>query len=161
MPQLDFSFYLSQITWLLICFGVFFCICNFVILPRLERIFQNRSQIISSNIDFSKNILEKAKKLNSDYDLKISEINKQISGSIAIAKKENEEKFTTKINKTKSVLLEEENNNIVKIKKEINDIESEIRDNISNIVYTILQKAYCDDKITIDDVKKKIVKSVL
>lgn len=142
MPQLDFSYYISQITWLLLTFGGFFFISKFVILPKLDKVLNNRTHLIDENTKFAKEQLEKIKKINFEYDAKIAskqeEINRFISDNISRIKLSNNDKIET----LKKQMLLEENENIIQTQNELKDIQNKINNQIVDIIADAIEKIF-------------------
>ena len=74
MPQLDISFFFSQICWFLLSFGAFFCVVKFLLLPRLEKIVDNRKELIANNIQFAEDVMKKVEKITDENNRKIEEV---------------------------------------------------------------------------------------
>ena len=162
MPQLDISFYFSQITWLAISFFSFFCISKWLILPRLERILANRADVITSNIEFANQTTETAKQIIQTCEEKISakniEIERQISSLVENCKKYNNDKLSL----LKKELCEKENNILLQINSEIAKTETQMHEKIAEIVCEILNKIYLIknvDKGQVDKIYKQLVMS--
>jgi len=145
MPQLDFSFYISQITWLLISFFGFFCVSKFLILPRLEKNLSNRANLIKTNTDFAKDALEKAKKINQTCDEKISSVKSIVETKQSELLKDLKERNDKKLLDLKKRLLESENKNIIDVKKDFEKIEEQLSEQMIETSMLILQKLYCID----------------
>ena len=105
MPQLDFSFYLSQISWLLVCFFTFFCVSKFMLLPRLDKILSNRKNIIDTNIEFANRTIKKANDIMEEYNSKIENKNREISSKVDDFIKEYKERIENEIEKNKREIL--------------------------------------------------------
>ena len=157
MPQLDPSYYISQVTWLLITFGCFFCVCKFLILPQLDKILSKRTNLIETNLKFAQEVTNKAKNINQFCDKNIEsnkiELNRKMSTIINHLKDNNEKK----ISDLKKSLNEEENKNILHIKQEMQQINDDLKSEIILIVNNILQKVYLikPDESKISELYKK------
>ena len=117
MPQLDPEFWLSQIFWLIISFGIMFIILSKFVLPNISSNLETRKSQILSNIETA----DKQRKQTED---KIEEFNKIILNSHQQAK--------SVINLTKKKLNEDLNKRRetleIELNKEIADAENEILD---------------------------------
>lgn len=163
MPQLDFSFYLSQISWLLVCFFSFFCLVKFLILPKLAKILNHRTKTIQDNIDFANRTLQKAQDLEQKNELMLQKIQEEVSASIAETIKNCKDKNEQKLNTTVKNCNEELQKKVLSIKQEIFSLEKEIQENIVSITMQILKKYYnivSVDEKQIRDICKKNFKSV-
>ena len=155
MPQLDFSYYISQITWLLISFGGFFCISRFLILPQLERILSTRSDLIETNTRFAQDAIDKANKIKQECDSAILENDKAMEEMMAKFLNEVKQNNNKKIDDLKKHLAEKENKSILKVKSDILKLESDINNQIAIVVAEILKKVYF-----VEPDEKKIAKLV-
>ena len=142
MPQLDFSYYFSQICWLLICFGLFFCISKFLVLPRLDNNLNNRAKTIQDNIDFANEMLDKAKLINKKNDDNITQQKNEIEKKIENFIKQKTLKNETEIEK----IIKQYNNEIQEVISKEKENLSKTTDNIQNsivdIVIYILENFY-------------------
>ena len=154
MPQLNFSFYISQICWLLASFGAFFCISKFIILPRLANILQNRENTINDNVNFANETLVKVKQIteNCDNILKITkeDCTARIAKCIAECKDRNDKMLK---NLTKK-LNEEAQQSIISYKQELYEIEGELNEKIINISAEILKKIFMIKDVNIEKLKE-------
>ena len=117
MPQLNPEFWVSQIFWLTITFGILYVVLSKLILPKISANLEiRRSQIVGN--------IEAADKQREESELKIAEYEKTVQKSKDGAKKyfqQAREKILKDINLKKETLDRELN-------KEIQDAESEIQD---------------------------------
>jgi len=159
MPQLDFSYYLSQITWLLVSFGLFFGISKIVILPKLNKVLQNRANLISNNTNFAKQQLEKAKNIQNELDKKLLEEQEKFDNVIADLVKTIKQTNNDKIEKLKKELILDENKNIVNIQNELKSTQNAINTQIIEIVSSLFEKIYSVkiDKIKIQEFYNKYI----
>ncbi len=154
MPQLDFSFYLSQIAWLLVCFGLFFCISKFLILPRLEKNLYNRANKIKTNIEFAEEMLKRAKSINEKNDKKIvktqNEIEKKIGEFVKKQQEENENKIKEALNKSNQDIQKY----ILDEKRKIEEMKKDLQNSIVDIVASILENVYLMKNIDRKEIEK-------
>lgn len=66
MPQLDLSYYISQIFWLIISFGVVFAVFSKILLPSVVKTLSARKDKIDGILSRSHKILEQAKNLSQE-----------------------------------------------------------------------------------------------
>lgn len=154
MPQLDFSFYLSQIAWLLVCFGLFFCISKFLILPRLEKNLYNRANKIKSNIDFSEQMLERAKIINEKNDKKIKKTQDEIEKTITEFVKNKQEESENRIKEALNKSNQEIQQSILDEKRKIEEIKKDLQVSIVDIVVNILENVYLMKNIDRKEIEK-------
>ena len=117
MPQLDPEFWVSQIFWLIITFGILFLVLSKLILPKISDNLETRKSQILDN-------LELAEKQRKESETKLKEFDNIILRSKIDAKNlfnDSRKKLLDDIN-NKRVKLEEE------IDKEIKIVETEIKE---------------------------------
>ena len=117
MPQLNPEFWVSQIFWLTLTFGILYILLSKLILPKISKNLEIRKSQILENI-------EAAEKQRKESEQKIKEYNKIINDSKIEAKNyfnQNREKVLKDINKKKENLENQ-------INAEINKAEIEIQD---------------------------------
>ena len=117
MPQLDPEFWVSQIFWLVITFGILFLVLSKLILPKISDNLETRKSQILDN-------LELAEKQRKESETKLKEFDNIILRSKIDAKNlfnDSRKKLLDDIN-NKRVKLEEE------IDKEIKIVETEIKE---------------------------------
>ena len=127
MPQLNSEFWISQIVWLVLTFGVLYIVLSKLILPKISNNLETRKSQILENIDTGE-------KQRNESEKKLKEFEKIILDSKIEAKnyyKQARQKVLNDINK-KTIALQKD------IDNEINTAEKEI----------IKLKSTSDDKIT-------------
>ena len=132
MPQLNPEFWISQIFWLIITFGILFIVLTKVILPKISDNLETRKSQILENI-------ETADKQKEESQKKIDEYEKIILDSKLKAKSyfnEAREKILDDINKKRAALekdLDEEISEIEKAEQEINVLKKSAPEKINRI----------------------------
>jgi F-type H+-transporting ATPase subunit b len=129
MPQLNPEFWISQIFWLAITFGVLYVVLSKLILPKISANLEIRKSQILENI-------EAAEKQREESELKIVEYKKKIENSRNEAKnyfKQAREKIVKDINLKKEVLDKELNKEIQKAESEIQELKDKAPEKISKI----------------------------
>ena len=115
MPQLNPEFWLSQIFWLTLTFGILYVFLSKIILPKISANLESRKSEIQENI-------EAAEKQRQKSESKILEYNKILSKSKLEAKnifKDAREKAMQDINSKKEVLNNQIDDEIKKAEQEI------------------------------------------
>ena len=118
MPQLNPEFWISQIFWLTITFGILYVVLSKFILPKISANLEIRKSQILDNI-------EVAEKQREESELKIKEYEKIVQDSKNEAKnyfKQNREKVIKSIDIKKKNLDKELNEIIEKAESEIQDL---------------------------------------
>ena len=68
MPQFDFSTFASQVTWLVITFGILYLILAYVILPRIGNTIANRHNRIANDLDTASRKQREAEEAEKAYE---------------------------------------------------------------------------------------------
>ena len=115
MPQLNPEFWVSQIFWLTLTFGILYVFLSKIILPKISANLESRKSEIQENIEAAENQRHKS-------ESKLLEYNKILSKSKLEAKnifKDAREKAMKDINSKKEVLDNQINDEIKKAEQEI------------------------------------------
>ena len=89
MPQLNPEFWVSQIFWLTLTFGILFIVLSKFILPKISTNLETRKSQILENIDSAKKIIEESKKkLDSDINEKKNKFNEEMEKELLVIEKE-------------------------------------------------------------------------
>ena len=129
MPQLNPEFWISQIFWLIITFGILFIVLTKVILPKISDNLETRKSQILENI-------ETADKQKEESQKKIDEYEKIILDSKLKAKNhfnEAREKILDNINKKRAELEKDLDQEIGAIEKELSDLRNKSGEKINKI----------------------------
>jgi F-type H+-transporting ATPase subunit b len=129
MPQLNPEFWISQIFWLVLTFGMLFIILSKLILPKISKNLEARKSQILENI-------EAAEKQREESENKIKEYEKIILNSKNETKNYFNEvriKILKDINKKKEILENEINKEIKAVEKEIIDLKNNAPEKINKI----------------------------
>ena len=129
MPQLNPEFWISQIFWLIITFGILFIVLTKVILPKISDNLETRKSQILENI-------ETADKQKEESQKKIDEYEKIILDSKLKAKNyfnETREKILDDINKKRTALEKELDEEIGELEKELSDLKNKSGEKINKI----------------------------
>ena len=129
MPQLNPEFWISQIFWLTITFGILYVVLSKLILPKISANLEIRKSQISENI-------EAAEKQRKESELRIEEYEKKVQDSKKEAKNyfnQVREKILKDINFKKESLEKDLNEEIHKAESEIQKFRNEAPDKINKI----------------------------
>jgi F-type H+-transporting ATPase subunit b len=129
MPQLNPEFWISQIFWLIITFGILFIVLTKVILPKISDNLETRKSQILENI-------ETADKQKEESQKKIDEYEKIILDSKLKAKNhfnEAREKILDNINKKRAALEKDLDQEIDGVEKELSDLRNKSDEKINKI----------------------------
>ena len=129
MPQLNPEFWISQIFWLILTFGILYFVLSKLILPKISKNLEIRKSQIQDNI-------EAAEKQREESEKKIAEYEKIIHDSKNEAKnyfKQAKEKILKDINIKKDILDKELNEEIEKAESEIQEFTGRAPEKINKI----------------------------
>ena len=129
MPQLNPEFWISQIFWLTLTFGILYVLLSKLILPKISTNLEVRKSQILENI-------EAAEKHRKDSEEKIKEYNKTINQSKIKAKQyfnQARGKIIKDINIKKENLDKELNKEVIKAESEIQDLVNKAPEKINKI----------------------------
>ena len=129
MPQLNPEFWVSQIFWLILTFGILYIILSKLILPKISANLELRKSQIQENI-------EAAEKQRKDSESKQKEFEEIILKSKSEAKnifKETREKALKDINSKRETLEKQIDEEIKKVEKEIIGLKKTAPEKINKI----------------------------
>ena len=129
MPQLNPEFWISQIFWLTLTFGILYLILSKLILPKISANLELRKSQIQENI-------EAAEKQREDSESKLKEYDNIVQKSKLEAKdifKDAKEKVLKDINSKKDILDEQIDNEIKKAEQEIEVLKKKAPEKINKI----------------------------
>ena len=129
MPQLNPEFWISQIFWLILTFGILYVVLSKLILPKISANLELRKSQIQENI-------EAAEKQREDSELKLKEYDGIVLKSKLEAKsifKDAREKVLKDINSKKNVLDQQIDEEIKKAEQEIEQLKKDAPEKINKI----------------------------
>ena len=129
MPQLNPEFWISQIFWLTITFGILYVVLSRLILPKISANLEVRKSQILENI-------EAAERQREESELKIREYEEIVQNSKNEAKNffnQAREKILKDINLKKETLNKDLNEEIAKAESEIQDLKKKAPEKINKI----------------------------
>ena len=129
MPQLNPEFWISQIFWLTLTFGILYLVLSKLILPKISANLETRKSQILENI-------EAAEKQREDSEMKLKEYEEIISKSKLEAKtifNQAREKALKDINAKKEVLEGQIDEEISKAEEELKTLRNGAPDKINKI----------------------------
>ena len=129
MPQLDPEFWVSQIFWLAITFGILYLALSKLILPKISDNLETRKSQVLDN-------LELAEKQRNESESKLKEFDSIILKSKIDAKNlfnESRKKLLEDINKKREKLEEEIDKEVKIVEAEINELKKKSPEKINKI----------------------------
>ncbi len=130
MPQLNPEFWLSQIFWLIIFFGLLYFLIYKFFSPKLFSLIDKRADFLKSLINETENNKNQIQKLDNEYNRIINEAKKNSKENLAKLNAEFNEKIFIKKKDFENYLKTE----TTKVENDINHFKQQALDNISNIV---------------------------
>ena len=125
MPQLNPEFWVSQIVWLVLTFGILYIVLSKLILPKISDNLESRKSQILENIETAETQREESEK-------KLKEFEKIILESKLEAK--------NYFNEARQKILEDINNKRVALEKDIDDEISAVEQEVNNLKITSSEK---------------------
>ena len=129
MPQLNPEFWISQIFWLILTFGIMYLVLSKLILPKISANLESRKSQILENI-------EAAEKQREDSETKLKEYEEIITKNRLDAKtifNQAREKVSKDINAKSEVLDKQIDNEILKAEDEIKTLRESAPEKINKI----------------------------
>mgnify|MGYP001425355484 FL=1 len=129
MPQLNPEFWISQIFWLIIVFGVLFVILSKMILPKISANLEARKSQILENIGAAEKQREESENKIIEYEKIILDSKNESKNYFSKAR----EQILKDIDKKRKILEHEINEEIKKAEKEIIDLKNKSPEKINKI----------------------------
>ena len=137
MPQLDSTFFHSQIFWLLISLVILYFYLAKIFIPRIKSHIQSRQQLINSKLAMAEKISRKAINISDKVDKKLTQTKQNASDIITKAKTDSQVDLDSKRNEFTKLIdkrLEASKNYIDdstnKVRKQIPQITSQLTQSI-------------------------------
>jgi len=129
MPQLDPEFWISQIFWLSLTFGILYIVLSKLILPKISANLELRKSQIQENIEAAEKQRESSESKLKEYD---DIVNKSKLEAIDIFKN-SRDKVIREINLKKEILDKQIDDEIKKVEKEIETLKRNAPERINKI----------------------------
>ena len=129
MPQLNPEFWISQIFWLTISFGVLFIVLSKLILPKIRNNLETRKSQIVENIEIAEKQKENSEKNLKEYEKLIFDAKGNAKKTLNSAK----EKIQLDLNKEREKIEGELNSEIGDAEDEINALKKSAPEKINLI----------------------------
>jgi len=151
MPQLDPTWFASQLFWLFIAFAALYFILARKILPPLQGILAQREQTISSDLDQAQSSKNQAEKAREEYERTLAEARsraQQLINEAALAQKAKAEQAGKDMDQQVSKKLAEAEQKIQAKKRELMDALTPVTAELAGmIVEKLTQRAPTNDKV--------------
>ena len=133
MPQLNPEFWVSQIFWLIITFGILYIVLSKLILPKISTNLELRKSQISDNIEAADKQREESKSKLKEYDKIISKSKTETKNIFNQVR----EKALKDINAKKEILDKQIDEEIKKAEDEISKLRQSAPEKITKIAIEI------------------------
>ena len=140
MPQLDPTWYVSQLFWLCICFfTLLFFMANFIV-PRIADILNRRQNKIDEYLDKAAETKRLAEESLAKYNSALSNATKEANEALEVTKKELEAEITSKQNQLAQRLRKKVSEGETKINQSKADTLDKVRDISADLATEIVKK---------------------
>ena len=129
MPQLNPEFWVSQIFWLVLTFGIMYLVLSKLILPKISNNLESRKSQILENIEAAEKQREDSETKLKEYDQIILKSKTEANATFNQAR----EKAVKDINAKRDVLDKQIDDEIAKAEKEIQALRDNAPDKINKI----------------------------
>jgi len=129
MPQLNPEFWISQIFWLVLTFGILYIVLSKLILPKISNNLETRKSQILENIEIAEKQKQESENKIKEYDKIILESKIKAKNYFNDARK----KVLDDINKKRIALEKDIDEEINSVEKEIDDLKKSSDEKISKI----------------------------
>ena len=132
MPQLNPEFWISQIFWLILTFGILFIVLSKLILPKISESLEKRKSQILENISLAEKQREESENKIKEYEKIILDVKNEAKNYFNSAR----QKALQEINKKKETLENEINEEINVAENEIINLKNSSSEKIQKISIT-------------------------
>tara|TARA_B100001029_G_C14991535_1_gene412349 strand:- start:510 stop:1100 length:591 start_codon:yes stop_codon:yes gene_type:complete len=129
MPQLNPEFWISQIFWLIITFGILFIILTKIILPKISDNLETRKSQILENIETADKQKEESQKKFEEFEKIILETKIEAKKNFSDVR----QKVVEHINKKRASLEKELDKEVSAVEKELNELRKKSGEKINKI----------------------------
>ena len=161
MPQLDPKYWISQVFWLVLTFGILYILISKYFLPKIKKNLDDRENKIKNDLEEAKNLKDLAEQKQSEYQLILRNAKKEVlkifldsknklNKEIQAKKNNIEREIDTELAKANEEITALKNSSVKDIHKISEDLASKIIEEISG---DKLNESSI--KAAIDDVSKK------
>jgi len=132
MPQLNPEFWISQIFWLILTFGILFIVLSKLILPKISESLEKRKSQILENISLAEKQREESENKIKEYEKIILDVKNEAKNYFNSAR----QKVLQEINEKKEILENEINEEIKIAENEIKNLKNSSSEKIQKISIT-------------------------
>ena len=129
MPQLNPEFWVSQIVWLVLTFGVLYIVLSKLILPKISKNLESRKSQVLENIETAENQREESEKKIKEFEKIILESKLEAKNYFNVAR----QKILDDINSKKLALEKDIDEEISAAEQEVNNLKIGSHEKIRSI----------------------------
>jgi F-type H+-transporting ATPase subunit b len=152
MPQLDPTWFASQLFWLAICFVALYAILSRLVLPPIQDILARRQQTMTSDIETAQSLKGQAEQARLDYERALAEARdraQQLLNDTAAEQKAKSEKASKEFERQIEQKLATASAKIAAKKAEmINELTPTAAELTAMIVEKLTQRAPSNDQVS-------------
>lgn len=145
MPQLDATFYATQLFWLAVVFIAIYLFMSFFFVPRIGKIVEAREDKVKSDIEAAEKMLAEQRLLKKEIE-KILDEARTVGGDI---KKKAAKESETELNQMLSSFEKQLNKKVAKEEEKLSRVKGQLFaevDGIANQLSDVIYKAIIDTK---------------
>ena len=142
MPQLDPKYWISQVFWLVLTFGILYILISKYFLPKIKKNLDDRENKIKNDLEEAKNLKDLAEQKQSEYELILRNAKKEVlkifldsknklNKEIQAKKNNIEREIDTELAKANEEITALKNSSVKDIHKISEDLASKIIEEIS------------------------------
>jgi len=136
MPQLDPTFWASQIFWLILIFSSLYLILSRMLIPKIKESIDDRENKIKDDLDEAQKLKLIAEEKFKEYEITIENAKKEVQKIIF----ESKNKLSSEVQNKKKIIEKEIETEIKNAEKEIENLKNDSLINISTISEEITSK---------------------
>jgi len=129
MPQLNPEFWVSQIVWLVLTFGVLYIVLSKLILPKISKNLESRKSQVLENIETAENQREESEKKIKEFEKIILESKLEAKNYFNVAR----QKILDDINSKRLALEKDIDEEISAAEQEVNNLKINSHEKIRSI----------------------------
>ena len=155
LPQFEISSFSSQIFWLLICFGAFFCFVQFYFFPKMYKMLLKRNEKIKNDIRYHEQNLHQIQKISLHHENLIKDAKLEADTKLKEFAEKTKEFAEKRCHEIDEILNAKFNAAKKEIEVEVANFQASIEEDILKSVSTILL-AIEGVEVPISEVKKYV-----
>lgn len=140
MPQLDPTWFASQLFWLTLCFAALYTVLSRLVLPPLLDIMARRNEAVASDIETAQSLKGEAEQARLDYEKTLAEARHQAQGLMTEALAEQKAKAEARGRELERQIEQRLTAASVQIEARKNQMMDELTPAISELAGMIVEK---------------------